>query len=401
MDERHLDELLETTLRDGREPEAASPSERLELGQAALGAQTIRSAAPAIEAEAEAALPVARARFERFVAANRPVPAARPVAKPSRRAWWMVGGGRPMAMVGSLAGVALLVAVIGALALSGGGAGTAAALEPGDYVQLEGVVSAATSDGGEQLVRVESDLGPVDVAVSALTAVGLPGGRIAPGTRVTIAGLVEAATKKEPRIAANAVSLANSDGATAAKPNLRELKKLKPGLRGVIVLFNLAPAGDSGWVVLRLANGDRVLVGVDAATRVQIAELDRVIGTSVEVVAGEGGRGFGLTIAGAPSAPKPGDGVAAEKLAGPIVRVLGIPTGMDGRILTLRTLQGTAEVVIKPATLIVVGQSGVPASAIRKGEFPSGITLGVAGRQDAEGRIVADRIIVERRPGAR
>jgi hypothetical protein len=394
MDGRRFDDLLEDALTTREAPAGVSPAEAAEIASLTRGADAIRDVAPAIRDEAHEALPVARARFERFVAANRPLPAPpAPVRRQSRWAWLRGGGGR-FALAGSLAGVALLVAVVAGVALSGGGVETAAAqvLTPGDYAQVEGVVTATTGEGDGQVVTIESHLGPVQVAlgdsVDRAPAVG---------ARLTVAGLVERAGSGDAlRIAASSVSAEASGGQAPAAEKPRELNELRRGLVGTVVVFTLGPNGQRGAVVLETAGGERLCARLGQESVALLAGLPDPIGTEVRVVR-KTGLGFEIELAQGTPPPASATPPAGDAGTGETVRILGIPVGIDGRVVTLRTLSGPTQAVIRPATVIVVGRTGVTAEAIRRGEFPAGIALAISGTRDAQGRIVADIIVVERR----
>ena len=170
MNQDRLDELLDVALTTGELPADATNEERAELAPLLQTVSALEEPAAQAAAEAADTMPVARARFERFIASES-APAAGPAIRtrgsgPLAR---LFGSMRPLAVTGVAAGVVLLVvaAFLGSdLLLSDTSSAYALDADPGDYVQIDGVVT-EVSDGDDGLrLRLESDGGYIEIELS-------------------------------------------------------------------------------------------------------------------------------------------------------------------------------------------------------------------------------------------
>jgi hypothetical protein len=430
-----FDDLLNRALETGEVPIEAMPAEREQLLAMLASASLIRSAGDDARAEASEAMPVARARFERFRAAEvAPGPVA--ISRPVRRRSWFAGVLAPR-FIGPAAAVAavIVVAVVAGTQLFGSGAGTALALSPGEYVQASGVVTATEDrDGATQLV-VASALGDIPVSIAESTSIasesGAPIAKLKPGIRVTVGGFVG----DDRRLAAQSVAVAGAgdSGPKPARLTLRELKELRPRLAGRVVVFTLAPDGSRGRVFVEGEDGRAYQVTVDAGSVQRLLELTQALGARVEVVRdGTFAPGlFSLALAGSASpTPTPvsadpsvvttpsaaGTHTATPPTAGatptltPLPRPAtdpalltfrGVVTARDGNVLTVRgNGGGVATVVIRPATRILVAGSGLALEAVVRGEANVvGHQVSVTGgAEPGARRIVADVIALGPKP---
>lgn len=397
MDEARFQQLLDEALATGLIPDHVSEEERASLRQLLEAASSLRAAAPSVRAEATAAMPAARARFQRHVAASRQAAVARPaaVATPKRRAWWNVlAAHRGLALTGAAVALAL-VAVVATFALqnAGGNVETAEALNPGDYVQFEGVVeSAATAANGRSLQLQSADLGAVQVEVAGDTPVVAGESQIdvtglAPGKAVVVAGLVG----NDRRVTAS--SLAVSSQAPVGVPRkvpFKKLERLLPGLEGRVVTFALAPGGTRATVILEAADGARYLVPIDEQSGQRLLGLVNVLGARVTVSrdAASAGGTFALAVTDEPAA-----GAGRLSLSG----VEGVVTARNGNVFTVLTRsRGSIDVVIRPATRVTVTRNAIDQARFTSGkESGVGHIVVVSGVLDkTSGRMTAGLVIV-------
>ena len=408
-----LDRLLDEALATGEIRAGVTAEERALLADLLRGAESVRAATPVVRAEAAATMPSARARFERFVAANQPSPALSHVNK-SRGGLlaWLFAGKSTLALAGTAAAIAILgVAAIFAVLLMGGGVETAAAqvLTPGDYVQIEGVVTAtgAAGEGEGQTVVIDSELGPVEVAINDLTSVidgEAPSGTagLKKGARVLVAGVVEANAPRQIRIAARTLALATGDvlGTSPKTVVVQRLRAPHAAIVGQVVAFTLSPDGLRGQVVVETADGRRYAAHLDAPSIQQLVTSANVLGARVELTGSGGGADtFALSIA-TPSSPGSTSTPVAGQAKPRLVEVRGTFVSREGPVFTIETAAGPREVLVQPDTRIVAGQSGIVIAALRRGELPPGTILTVSGGIDrASGRVIADVILIQRGAG--
>lgn len=385
-----LDDLLERALETGEIPADATAEERTDLAPLLAGARELKLNAARVSAEADGAMPTARARFQRHLAgqasSNAPVV---PVSSPQRGVFGRFFAGRAMTFATS--GVALaVVAVLAIVVLRPfSSPETASALEIDDYVQLEGVVS-ETSDG---FVTVQApDIGDLEVALSAETSVttadGAAAGDLSRGDSVLVSGVV---TDKRAIKATNvAVSKNQAAPPPGSERKLSLLKDLRPGLEGRISVLSLSPDGREGRVVILTPSGGRILVPVAPASMDQfLASEESGIGVAVRVEEGASPSDglFELSIIER-------DGPATQRPQFQNVR--GVVVGRNMNVLQVRTDRGVIPVVLRPLTSVRFGQSGLTPEDLRGGETVVGYEISIAGNPEgAESRrLIASLIVV-------
>lgn len=398
--------LLEETLRTGAIPAGVSAAERDELADAVRSVRTISAASGAAEAEARASMPTARARFQRHMAAQtRPVP-ARPTVQPKRARHGFFAS--LFTVRRSAVGLAAVLAVVAAAALFGsqltGNEDTASAqvLTPGDYVQLEGVVS-ATTDGGVTLATAFGDLG-VDVspATSVLAnASTIDASALKAGDAVLVSGVVSAGQGSTAhRVTASTVAVSPARATPPRQLTIKQLRDAHPDLSGKVVTFTLGPNGN-GRVLIETADGRRLLVPVNATSAARLLSLSVVLGATVEVQERQDDA-YSLDIptppgGSNPTGPaRPTAGAQPEAPApGAPVHIQGVALGRAGLLLEVQTRRGPAIVRIARHTRVLLADSGLLPGEFDRGERISGHTVAVTGGIDkATGQVIADLIVV-------
>jgi hypothetical protein len=268
---------------------------------------------------------------------------------------------------------------------------TAAALTVDDYVQVQGVVSGA----GTSSVTVQApEIGELDVTLSELTAVsdanGLrETGSLRPGDPVLVSGVVTA----KRAIAASNVAVAENQGAPtpAARRNIPLLQSFREGLQGRLSVVSLSPDGTRARVLLVLPNNS-ILVDVDPRVMDRLlATHPAAVGSIVRVVRGEGGKTFGLELVEASATPPSG---AIDRPQFQNVR--GVIVGRLLNVIQVRTDRGVVPIVLRPATSIRFGGSGLTPEDIRAGEGAVGWEVAISGNlEDSNSRrIIATLVVV-------
>jgi hypothetical protein len=392
-----LDDLLARALESGSIPEEATADERAELQPLLERARALQLNAARVRSEADAAVPSARARFQRHLA-NQAAGSPAAVALPPKPGWMArFLGGRGMALAGSAAAVAVVAVVALAVLRPFDGPETALALTVDDYVQVHGVVSAA----GEGTVTVQApEIGHLEVALSELTSVtdtegARPAASLRPGDPVLVSGVV---TDRR-AIAASNVAVSGPTSAPspiAGQEKLPLLREIKEPLVGSVNLLALSPDGTRARVLVVTANR-RFLVDVDPRSMDQfLADHPGAIGARVRVVADEAlPRGvFRLQPAGGTGpAPTPNP----VETPGPEFQdVRGVVIGRAAATLMVQTDRGVVPVVIRPLTSIRFGDSGLTPDDIRSGESVVGYEVSISGNAEVAGgrRVIASIIIV-------
>lgn len=381
-----IDDLLAEALATGSIPTGASEAERAELAPLIEAAGGLRAHARTLGAEADARKPVARARFERFVAdAARPAPVR---GKSSRgSAWQRLLGANRLAFGGAVAAAVGVVAVLAVFASQAlfSSTETANALSPDDYVQVQGVVTGGS--GGR--LSLASDTGVVNLALSSSTTTVGPDAQAAEakvGDRVIVSGVVNA----DRSITATSVAVTDGANAAPAKVTPKLLKRLGSGLSGRVVLLSIAKDGMTARVIIETAGGERYLVKVDGAT----AEALLTRGASalgVQVTVNEGATKndgvFGLGIADVASPP--GRAITFAGVRGVIAsRELNVIQVVDAD-------RQVVPVAIRATTRILFAQSGLTAAGVATPGAAVGHEVAVSGSRDARtGRIIADVVVI-------
>ena len=438
-----IDDLLEQALETGTIPSEATQAERAELELLLAGTAMLRAAKVAAEADAAAAKPIARARFERFAAQHqaaataaraRAPQAAKPPRGPLRHLVALATGVRGVALAAAI-GLIAVVAVFATQNLRNTTESAAAAFEPGDYVQLQGTVESASPG----TLHLRYELGTVDVDIADATTVIDDGTAIDPsslkaGDSVLVGGVVG----ENRRVSARTLAVSEVRLPEPSAARITRLEALEGKLPGRVVAFALAPNG-RGRVTLETADGRRLLVIVDARSAERLVALGAIPGRRVVVggVSPAGERVYFLEFEGSsPPPPSSGAGTgtgttprptltpasggtpaasvtrpagAATAAGGTVARPDGASTGMvrvsgtllarEGLVLTLATDRGTATVHLRPDTRVLVGESGITLREWAAGATGVGHTMTVSGGIDARsGVVVADVVVVGPKP---
>ena len=413
MDTDRFDELLDAALESGRVPVDASPAERAELEEMLAATGSLRTAGETAASEARASMPIARARFERFIASERaaalPAPAML-VTSPKRGFFSRILVAHRSLSLAAMAVIALVVVggLVGNQVLFQG-VETAAALVPGDYAQVQGVVTSVSNENGKQTVHVDSGLGGIDIDISDSTSVVYEENAsdlsaVKPGATVLVGGLVV----NNRLIAARTLALSSAASAATAPRLLKfkELKELKDGLQGHVVTFSLAPDGVRARVLVETDSGESFLVIVDGRSAERLLKLERSLGVKVSVTALVAGV-FSLQVTdqGAPPPPvtRPAGvggtvtppGAQAAPASPSLLKVNGIITARDGNVFSVQTRNGPASIVVTADTRIFLGESGLTIIAVRNGDSAIGHSVQVQGGiERASGKIRADTVVV-------
>ncbi|MCC6388949.1 MAG: hypothetical protein IT302_16380 [Dehalococcoidia bacterium] len=420
-----IDDLLEQAIETGTIPPEATSAERAEVERLLAGRAMLRAARDAAHAEAAAAKPTARARFERFTTEQQATAAAAkgrtPVPAPGPRSRF----GRFAVVVTGMRGVAVaaaigLVAVVALFAAQNlrNTTEAAAAFEAGDYVQLQGTVSRV----GPGVLTLRYELGTVTVELGEATTVVAGGVAVAPGTlKAGDTVLVGGVAGDGGNVSARTLAVSAAQLPAPAKVAVRRLDSFEGKLPGRVVAFALTPAG-RGRVTLETADRQRVLVIIDPRSAERLVELGAVIGRSVTVAGvspGAGGMYFlefegvpppsarpatgvrpTLTPAnGTPVTPPNRPSVASTPPATGLVRVTGVLTEHEGLVLRVTTDGGPVRVQLRADTRILVGESGITLREWLAGATGAGHLVTVSGGIDARsGLVVADLVLLGPKP---
>lgn len=450
MKQERIDRLLDEALSTGTVPADASPVERAEVERLLTAAGTLRVSAKQANEEANASMPVARARFERFMAASQS--AAPAPAKPARGSLfgWLFLAHRALGTAATAAAigiVATIAVVVSQNTFSGVETASAQVLTPGDYVQVSGVVAGSTGTGDQRMVKVTSDFGEVEVALSSVTSVvddadAVDPASIKKGDAVLISGLVQ----KDRKIAAQTLAVSAETAPLPPKPQIKELKVLRPGLEGRIVFLSLGEDGRRARVVLDV-KGELLLLRItDRSLKLLLQAGTTPVGTRVSVLQEPGSPEgvFSLkpaaTSDGLPPGPtegtspgtasttttatppptsptRPAGATSASSATGtaatgtsaagstavpgstgtpaaPIkfTGFKGIVTGRVANVLLVDSARGPAKVVIRAETRLVIADSGLLRDAVKNGDAAIGHEVTVSG-SIIDGRVIADLIV--------
>lgn len=316
----------------------------------------------------------------------------------------MLMGNRLVMSLGTAVAVAA-IAIVAVFASQGllSGTETANALSADDYVQVQGVVSSATTSGDQQTVQLSSELGPVTVLVSPDTSTvdeTTPNGVAAlkAGDTVLVGGLVTAVSPTR-EIAASTVAISQASATPPTQVKLKVLKKLLPNLQGRISVLSVAKDGKSARVVIVAASGERYVVRVDGKTAESLLQgAATAVGAEVSVndgaVANDGV--FSLTVVGAPGRPSAVSGAARPGLT--FAGTKGVIVGREANVLQVVDADRKVVLVtIRANTRILLGTSGLTLADV--GRAGQGLvidhTVAVSGGIDARtGRIDADVIVI-------
>ncbi|MCI0670439.1 MAG: hypothetical protein L0Y64_08260, partial [Myxococcaceae bacterium] len=269
MTAERLDALLEEALRTGIVPDGATGEERAEIERLLSATRPLESVRDVAEREADASLPTARARFQRQLASEA---AAVPAPAPRSGVWARLQRRpRALAWAGSLAavGVALVLAVAVWQAMLGEPTSAyAQVVEPGDYVQVEGVVEATD----EVELTLQSALGEVRVSAGGATLVGGDPARGVSGLKAGDRVLVSGIAGEGRSLTARTLALSDVTGDPPRALTFRELLRLRGRLEGVVVTYAVSREGDRGTVVIEAADATRYRVPVDGDSALRLLE---------------------------------------------------------------------------------------------------------------------------------
>ncbi len=414
MNTDRIDELLAEALTLGAVPTDATPGERAEIEQLMEARSLLLASRSGVEAEARSAMPTARARFERHIAASR-ADAPRAVAVPSRRGGFFGGVlamHRGMTAVGSAAAIGVLAVLALFLSQNGfNGVETASAqvLTPGDYVQVEGVVG-ESKDGR---VTVHSEFGDFDFAVSedtSITNAEAPGeaASVTPGAAVLIGGIVG----KDRTIAANTVALSGEKKALPTRLKLRDVKERRAELIGKVTVLTISPDGTQGRVHIDAGNGERYVVPVDGHSAEELIQRFSIaLGARVEVGPASDARPdtFRLRVPDQALPPSQPPGIAPNGTAPPvrpeattlpnsgprIQAVRGVILGRDGAAFRIQTPRGPVVAEIRRSSRILLGETGLTLESFLRGETAVGHEVTISGGIDKDtGHVVVDVAVV-------
>lgn len=391
MTPERLDNLVERALETGTVPSDATPQEIAELEPLLNLARALRLNAARVDTEASAAMPTARARFQRYLAAQRPpavaqVPGA--VVEPRRQG--RLGGlfaGRRLALGAMTAAIGLAVVLALVIIQPFSNVQTASALTIDDYVQVQGVV--ARIDGNTVTVQ-SSELGNLEVALSDLTSVtdessAREASSLKPGEPVVVGGIVTA----KRAIAASAVAVARPQTAPApvANANVPVLKRFREGLEGTIRLVSLAPDGRKARVLVVLPS-ESFWVDVDrGSVDSLLASNPTILGARVRILSGPEGV-FRLQ-----ALNQPADPTAAGQPQFPTIR--GVVVSRTARAIRVHTDRGDVEVLIRDLTSLRFSNSGLTPADVRQGEGIIGHEVVVSFNPDSKTpRVIVAEIFV-------
>lgn len=392
-----LDAILEEALRTGVIPAGATEEERARVQPLLENAAILRRHGSAFHDEASAAMPAARARFQQHIAASRRAPSA---AQPKTSRWRSLIAVRPLRYAVSAGAVAAALLVAVAVVRPFGGTETASALSVDDYVQAPGVVSTAA----EGVLTVESsEFGTLQVNISGETAIAsasgsLDAGALKAGDTVLVGGIIRSAGDRRATIAANTVALSAEGQPPRDFDRPHELREFREGIEGTVAAFVLSPES-TARVVITTPGGDRLLVNTDADSAAALfANANSPVGLSVRVARTlDARRAFALEAVedlrpgGDDDAhPEPG-GEGHHGFAG----LEGVIIERVANVFRVESEAGETQVVIRPDTRILLGESGLTREALLRGERLPGHSIRVTGGiERGTGRLIADLIVV-------
>ena len=269
MSDDRITRLFDEARRTGQLPADATPEERAEVEAMLRAARLLDEAASGVSAEARASMPVARARFERFLAAQAVAKGQAPMRQERRGLFgWFGRHPRMAALASSAVGLVLLLVV----AVAGGRpffsdtqSAYASELEPGDYVQIEGVVT-RVRDGETPRLAVQSQFGTIEVDLDEVTSLvgedDQPAdlSAVASGRRVIVSGLVD----RDHRVRAATIALSAAGVQPPPRRDFERPRELPPGVQATILWFSQSEDGGEGKLAVETPEGRRLVVRVDA-----------------------------------------------------------------------------------------------------------------------------------------
>ncbi len=351
-DSSRFDSLLDRALETGQVPPEATPEERRELEELLATAGVILATSASIDAEVVNSKPVARARFERFVhQAERPATTVAPWGRrPLRR---LFGLPRGLALAGSAVAAGLLAVVLLVVsqgALDSTDTAVAEVLQPGDYVQLDGIVSDDSGEGEDRVLTLLTEFGSVRVSLPPGASVTADAGdapaRFRPGDNLTLSGNVSG----DRSVLAHAVALLDHGGQPPTMMRPRHLGRQSPGVTGRVVVLAVTSDGNQGRVLIDAGEGRHYLVNVDSESISKlITASTHAPGARVTLSPHHGDRPGVFTVA-----------VDREPMPGPRMHGLrGVILEHNGDSLEVETARGRFTVTLTDDTRIILAQSGL------------------------------------------
>lgn len=405
MTDDRMTQLFDEARATGNVPAGATPEERSEVEAMLRAARLLDDAARNVDGEMQSAMPVARARFERFLAAQQQPADAPPVREAHRRhgiGAWLAGRRSFVALASGLAAVAILfVAAFAAseVFFSSTQSAYASELEPGDYVQLEGVVT-SVRDGEDPRVAVQSQFGTIDVDLTSETSIvdeDEPAGvsAIAPGRRVVVSGLVD----RERRIRAGTLALSVGDLPPPTREHFERPLDLPGAVEATILWLAQPEDGRPAKVAVETRDGRRLVLSIDAES---IAELLRRHasgpGVGVELFHPQDAPPgvFALRLDGPPPQPDAGLHCGQHVDRHRLLNICGVLVERSPERLRILTRDGLVDIGFRPDTrLILAPDSGLSLADLRGPEGGVGHFVAILGgpARDGEG-LIADIIVV-------
>lgn len=379
-----FDQLLDHALETGEVPPDATPVERRQIEELLVAAGVLRATSAGVEAEAAGSMPVARARFERFLQ-GKAAPAT-PAPRLSRRSLGrLFGMPRGLALAGSAVAVGLLAVVVLVLsqgALDSTDTAVAEVLQPGDYVQLDGVVSEDTGEGDSRVVTLLTEFGSVRVTLSPATSISAgedatPPVRFRSGDTVTLSGSVA----RDRSIHAHSVGLSERGGRPPAMMQPRRLGSQASGVNGRVVALAVTSDGKQGRVVVDAGDGRHYIATVDSESISRLVNASaHAPGVRVTLSPGEGPGVYLVTV---DRDSMPGHGMHGLR---------GVIAEHEGDSLVVESPRGTFTVTLTDGTRVILDQSG-----LNRSEFlaPGGgvghevVVVGPVGQDTVEADVVA------------
>lgn len=396
-----FDDLLARALAAGAIPPEATEDERARLASLLQAGAVLEQTGARTHLEASAAMPVARARFERFLAGEpqRALPAA---SGQHPRGFFgrLLHPNRGLLLAGAAVAVGL-IAIVGVFAgqslVTGTDTASAQVLMPNDYVQVQGVVKSVTPQGSTTLVDLQSEFADVKLVVSPDTSVvNGSGGQVSDikaGEMLLVGGLVNS----DQSVAAQTVAVSAQKQAAPKQSRLQALKKFMPNLQGRVILLAVSRDGSTARVLIQAPNGTRYIVNVYPKTAERLLTASStVIGANVLVSEGEVPNDgiFALSESATPAGAS-GCPVTAVTSRPAFVGVCGVIAARKGNVIfVIDANRTTHRVVITTQTRILLGESGLTRVTVREGKSVVGHTIAVTGGYGADGRVIANVVVV-------
>lgn len=406
MSDDGITRLFDEARRTGQIPGDATPEERREVEVMLRAAQVLDEASARVRDEAQSSMPVARARFERFLAEQRePVGAPVTTREPRRGLLgWFGRHPRMAALTSSAVGLVLLLVV----ALAGGRpffsdtqSAYASELDPGDYVQIEGVVT-RVRDGETPRLAVQSEFGTIEVDLDEVTSLVDENDQpaeltaLAAGRRVIVSGLVD----RDHRVRAATLALLAGEVQPPRPVDFERPHELPAGVIATIVWFSQSEDGTRGKLAVETRDGRRLVVDVDAASIAGLLHRHSAgPGVVVELFQPPEAPPGVFAIRFSEPPPEPDAGLHCGRPASDrhyLLNVCGVVIERDDGRLRVETREGVLDVGLRRGTRFVLGpDSGLRLADLRDPEAGIGHFVAISGgpaRDD--GIIMADIVVV-------